>query len=333
MKSIPHVSVVIPTYNNVRYLQPALDSVFQQTYPDLEIIVVDDGSTDETPNLLESYANRLRYISQENQGSAAARNRGIQAANGKLIAFLDSDDYFLLPDKIAQQVACFQANPALGSVQTGWKIVNQLGETIRLVEPWHKIPELTLEAWIRWKPVRTSALMVRRHWLERAGGFDANLRQSHDVDLALRLAAMGCTATWLRQITCCYRQHDTNTTGHGPRQAKYVQAVLDKFFSRPDLPAHIRQLEPEVRYSTLVWIAWYQYYTGTPAEMTRYLQKSLAYTPNFPTETISNWLEHFHKFSTERGHNLNLQTLTASPEWQQATYTALAGHYASCSPG
>lgn len=326
---MPYVSVVIPTYNNVRYLQTALESVFQQTYSDLEIVVVDDGSTDTTPTLVESYQDRLRYIYQPNQGSASARNRGIKAANGKLIAFLDSDDYFLRADKIAQQVACFRNNPSLGSVHTGWRLVNQKGEKIRDVEPWHTIPELTLEAWICWKPIRTSALMIRHDWLEKAGGFDVNLRQSHDVDLALRLAVMGCTAAWLRRITACYRLHETNTTGNGIKQAKYLQAVLDKFFSRPDLSPHIRKLEPEIRYSTLVWIAWYQYYTGTPAEMTRYLHQSLAYTHNFPTETISNWLEHFAKFSAERGYPLNLQTLTDSLEWQQAIYTALSTSYKS----
>jgi glycosyltransferase involved in cell wall biosynthesis len=314
----PKVSVIIPVYNSPDYVGQAVESVLSQTYRDCEIIVVDDGSTDNTRTALEPYLDRIQYVYQDNQGSAAARNRGIRQAKGELIAFLDADDFFILPEKLAAQVACCDAQPSLGSIHTGWRIINQQGETLSEVEPWHKIPELNLETWLRWKPIRTSSIMIRRIWLERAEGFDVQLRQSHDVDLALRLALMGCEAAWLPQVTVCYRLHDRNTMRNALKQAQCVQAVLNKFFSRSDLPERIRQIEPQVRYSTLVWIAWYQYYTGHYPEMVKYLQESFSYTPYSAMETISDWSICFRNFSSDRGYRHDTYSLSNLPEWKQA---------------
>ena len=104
----PQVSVVIPAYNCAAYGGQAVDSVLHQTYTDWEIIVVDDGSQDDTRLILEQYGDRIRYIYQQNQGVSIARNRGIELARGEFIAFLDADDYFF-PDKIAAQIAVFAA--------------------------------------------------------------------------------------------------------------------------------------------------------------------------------------------------------------------------------
>jgi glycosyltransferase involved in cell wall biosynthesis len=95
----PKVSVIIPVYNSPDYVGQAVESVLSQTYRDCEIIVVDDGSTDNTRTALEPYLDHIQYVYQDNQGSAAARNRGIRQAKGELIAFLDADDFFILPEK------------------------------------------------------------------------------------------------------------------------------------------------------------------------------------------------------------------------------------------
>ncbi|MFS8117396.1 MAG: glycosyltransferase family 2 protein, partial [Microcoleus sp.] len=118
----PQVSVIIPAYNGDRYIVQAVESVFAQTYTNWEIIVVDDGSTDETHQVLQPYLDKIRYIYQENRGVAAARNRGIQEAKGEFIAFLDQDDFFL-PDKLAAQIALFRQQPSLGIVNSGWRLV------------------------------------------------------------------------------------------------------------------------------------------------------------------------------------------------------------------
>lgn len=313
----PLVSVIIPAYNSVRYIQKAIDSVLSQTYGNYEIIVVDDGSTDETRQKLSLYQTKIRYVFQENQGSAAARNTGIKLANGDLVAFLDSDDFWSMPEKLEKQVACFQDNPELGGLNTGWRIVDGVGQHLKTVQPWHKAPKLDLETWLKKKCVRTSAMMFRRSWLEKVGGFDPELRQSHDVDLILRLSLAGCETDWLKEETVCYRQHDSNTTKDSLKQARYIQAVLDKFFARNDVPDDISKQEGQIRYHTLVWIAWYQYNAGNLDEMAKFLQQSLDFSPYLRAENIAHWLDNFKRFTEERGCQSNIDSLTNSLQWQR----------------
>src|SRR4028119_1041930 len=236
--STPQVSVIIPAYNGDRYIAQAVESVISQTYKNWEIIVVDDGSTDDTRRALQPYVEKIRYVYQENQGVAAARNRGIQEARGELIAFLDHDDFFL-PDKLAAQVACFEAQPQLGIIHSGWRRVDWRGETLGDVEPWQKAPNLDLEEWVQWKPILLSAMMFRREWLERVGGLDTRFQQVCDLDLALRLTLMGCQSTWLHQITVCYREHDRNESRKTPLQAQESWTVLDQFLALPQIPQPI----------------------------------------------------------------------------------------------
>jgi|GEM_PF-735880 len=311
------VSAIVPVYNSSRYIQKAIDSILAQTYHNYEIIVVDDGSTDDTKAKLRQYGDKIRYIYQENQGSAAARNTGIKLAQGELVAFLDSDDLWSMPEKLAKQVACFESDPDLGGVNTGWKIIDGRGKHVKTVQPWHKAPKLDLETWLKKKCVRTSAMIFRREWLEKVGGFDPELRQSHDVDLILRLSLAGCKTEWLKEETVCYRQHGENTTKDSLKQAKYVQAVLNKFYARSDLPESIRKQEQKVRYHTLVWIAWYQYDADNLDAMASYLQKSLEFSPYLRAENISHWLTSFKKFSLDRGRKFEVNTLTNSFQWQQ----------------
>jgi glycosyltransferase involved in cell wall biosynthesis/Tfp pilus assembly protein PilF len=319
----PKVSVIIPSYNSNTYIEQAIQSVFKQTFADYEVIVVDDGSTDDTRSKLEHYRLKIRYIYQENQGSAAARNTGISLAKGELIAFLDADDYWLMPEKLEEQVAYFDQQASLGLINTGWRVIDQEGNKIKTVQPWHEAPELNLETWLRRKCVRTSAMMIRRKWLELVGGFDEELRQSHDVDLVLRLALAGCQSAWLKKETVGYRQHDSNTTLNGAKQAKYMEAVLNKFFAYCDLPESVTSMESKVRYHTFVWIAWYQYHRGDLDEMAKYLQKSLNYSSYLRVETLSNWIASFVDAAKARGYELDVDALTDSIQWQQLTAQAL----------
>src|SRR5438445_8234695 len=115
MGQTPSVSVVITTYNQASYIGPALDSVFAQSRPPDEVIVVDDGSTDETPERIAPYRDRLVYVRQANQGIAASRNTAIRCARGELLAFLDGDDIWE-PEKLACQVAAAVAHPQAGLI-------------------------------------------------------------------------------------------------------------------------------------------------------------------------------------------------------------------------
>ena len=312
----PRVSVIIPVYQGDRFLAEAIESVLNQTYTNCEIIVIDDGSTDNSRKVLEPYFQKISYIFQENQGVAATRNYGLKIAKGELIAFLDQDDFWL-PDKLALQVACFDAQPELAIVHCGWRRVDREGKPLGNVEPWHKAPNLNLEEWLQWKPILLSAMMFRREWLERAGGLDTRFQQVCDLDLALRLTLMGCQSAWLHQITVCYREHDRNESRKTPLQAQESWTVLDQFLALPQIPQPIRQLESHYRYYTLVWSAWRLYHTGYISEMVPYLEKSLSYTPYSLTKTVSDWLKSFMRYTSECGRELDVFSLSNSREWQQ----------------
>jgi glycosyltransferase involved in cell wall biosynthesis len=313
---IPRVSVIIPVYNCDRYIGQAIESVLGQTYTDYELLVIDDGSTDSTPEQVNYWSDRLRYIRQENQGVAVARNHGLQLAQGELIAFLDADDWFL-PDKLAAQVAMFDQQPQLGIVHSGWQRVSAAGDRLLDVKPWQTIPELTLESWLHWKPVLPSAMMFRRKWLLKTDGFDPRFPPAEDTDLVLRLSLMGCQATWLPQITTCYRQHDASAMHKGLPQARSLTAVMHHFFAQPSLPDSIRRLKPQILYSTWVWIAWYLYSTGHVVEMVNYLQQAWPHRPHAPIDTLISWAESFAAFSNSWGTEIDMDALCCLPEWQE----------------
>ncbi len=312
----PTISVIIPAYNCDRYIAQAVDSVLQQESCSYEIIVIDDGSTDSTEHILESYGDLLRYIKQENQGVAAARNHGIEIANGSFVAFLDADDYFL-PQKLARQAEILNKRPDLGIVHSGWQRVDHQGNKLLDVCPWEQIPELDLENWLRWKPVLPSAMMFRREWLQYVGGFDARFPPAEDTNLVLKLALKGCKTAWLREITVCYRQHESSAMHKGLPQARSLMAVTNDFFSQPTIPPKVRLMEQSVRHGTLVWIAWYLHHTGHPLEMREYLQEAWDYRPNSGIETLVTWVESFAEFARNWGVEFNVNNLTSSPEWQQ----------------
>ena len=313
----PRVSVIIPAYNAEKYLEEALSSVFAQTYTDYEVIVIDDGSTDSTREILAPYRERIRYVWQENQGVSAARNHGIYLARGELIAFLDADDLFL-PHKLQQQVAVFDKFPQLGIVNSGFRIINDAGNTRGEVKWWKDIPKLDYEAWLLYKPVLPSAMMFRRSWLEQVGGFDARFFAGEDIDLTLRMIARGCQAEWLSEITTCYRiHHQSVTRSNTVKQVQNTETMLDNFFSQPNLPEALKSLEQKSRYQSLVWIAWLLYNNGYLTEMAIYLNKSIQYTSYNWAELISDWTTTFTNCSQGLGENLDIVALINSAEWQQ----------------
>ena len=186
------VSVVIPTYNYGRFVRDAVDSALAQTYRDCEIIVVDDGSTDDTRALLAPYGDRIRYLYQDNRGLSAARNAGIRAVRGAYVAFLDSDDIWM-PAKIEAQMALFAANPDLGLVSCGGFTMDVDGDVsdTRFVRPAENdrnrgrvYRKLILGNFIS----GGSNAVVRRACLDAVGLFDERLRSAEDWDLWLRVA-------------------------------------------------------------------------------------------------------------------------------------------------
>ncbi len=181
----PLVSVIIPTYNRQNFLKEALDSVLAQTYRPLEIIVVDDGSTDGTPWIIPRYP--VKYVRGPRQGVAAARNRGILLSRGDFIAFLDSDDLWK-PQKIRQQIDFFERNPEAVAVQTE-EIWIRKGKRVNPRRRHRKPSGFFFDRALELCLVSPSGVMLRRKALFEIGLFDERFPVCEDYELWLRLAA------------------------------------------------------------------------------------------------------------------------------------------------
>lgn len=187
------ISVVIPAYNRASLISPALDSASNQSLRPNEIIVVDDGSTDETLLTVSSWITKnpeipVRVIRQTNQGANAARNNGIKEARGECIAFLDSDDYWL-PEKLAKQLELFGQNPNLGGVYCGTRTLDLVtGEKGPLIPRSYPSGNLVMQMLIGDVTAPTSCWLVRKKCFEEVGAFDKMLPARQDWDMWIRLS-------------------------------------------------------------------------------------------------------------------------------------------------
>lgn len=186
----PRVSVIIPAYNAAGCVRRAVDSVLEQSFQDLELLVVDDGSTDATRAVLAEYGDRLHLLAKQNGGPAAARNHGLQHARGEYVAFLDADDYWKT-GKLQRQVDLLDARPEIGFCSTATEVVDSAG---RPAGNWPCRPDagpLPDILFMHGTVISgsTSGVLARRHQIEAIGGFDPDLRGFEDPDLWIRLAA------------------------------------------------------------------------------------------------------------------------------------------------
>lgn len=189
--SNPLVSVVLAAYNAEQYIQQAVDSILQQTYPDFELIVIDDASTDTTPEILSTCADpRIKILRNEkNLGPYGAANRGISMARGEILARHDADDVSM-PERFAHQVAAFQANPNLVLVGSSYLIIDREGKTLDLT----LLPDTNEKLQKRLEHGNIfiqGATMFRRTAFEKVGGYREYFPVSQDYDLFLRLAEVG----------------------------------------------------------------------------------------------------------------------------------------------
>jgi glycosyltransferase involved in cell wall biosynthesis len=185
-KTAPLISIIIPTFNRGWILTEAIDSVLSQDFSDYELIVVDDGSTDNTSNIIDKYKESLIVIRQKNSGVSAARNRGITAASGRYIAFLDSDDFWL-PNKLTSQVNFFNTHPDALICQTE-EVWIRNGMRVNPKKKHKKPSGMIFEASLALCLVSPSAVMIQRRLFNKVGMFDENLPACEDYDLWLRIS-------------------------------------------------------------------------------------------------------------------------------------------------
>ena len=180
------VSIVIPTYNRSEFLKESIASVLDQTCRDFELIIVDDGSTDNTLEILSAYKNSIVTIAGKHEGPSAARNRGIRAASGEFIAFLDSDDLWM-PDKLLKQMDFFRSNPGAMVCQTE-EIWIRNGTRVNSRKIHKKYSGWIFEKCLPLCIVSPSAVMIHREVFNNIGLFDESLPACEDYDLWLRIA-------------------------------------------------------------------------------------------------------------------------------------------------
>jgi len=207
------ISVIIPVYNQAVYIAEAIDSAQSQTFRDFEVIVVDDGSTDETSQVLSQYGDSIRVIRQSNRGGAAALNRGIHAARGEWIAWLSADDAWE-PAKLEKQVQVIRQNPNVGIVYTDYLYVDAKGDTLsREHFPLPPTRRQTLLRLIRRCFVNGSSTLIRRGVFARIGLYDENDRLTPDWDFFLR-AGLVFDFAHIPEPLVHYRIHGAQTSAN-----------------------------------------------------------------------------------------------------------------------
>jgi glycosyltransferase involved in cell wall biosynthesis len=213
----PLVSVLVPVYNGERFLAEMLDSLFAQDLAALEVIVVDDGSTDRTAEIAQQFP--VRYVYQQNEGPSAARNAGLALAQGELIAFADADDRFP-PDKLSAQVRYLQKHPEVGCV---------LGRQEWIVEDGVDAPPLERDPIFgELGGIQLVTAMIRRDVLRSLGGFDPAFRFAEDRDLFGRMRENGVEIAVLPQVFLYKRVHGANATLSPPETHPLLRSLREK---------------------------------------------------------------------------------------------------------
>jgi glycosyltransferase involved in cell wall biosynthesis len=289
---LPLVSVIIPAYNCAEFVGEAVRSVMQQDYPRKEIIAVNDGSTDGTLSVLQSFGNEILVVDQPNGGAAAARNTGLRHAKGDYIAFLDGDDVWFA-GKLGVQVRYLEEHPHVGLVFTDWTIWPESRDP----RPFHRRPHLgkspsdemdpSQSGWIYSRllldcVLNTSTVLIRSAIVRKVGDFDQSLRNGQDYDLWLRISRIAEIHKLVAPLAV-YRHHGGNSTHH-PKPTNYAYVVVTRALARwgphgpdgrePDRAALRRRLA-----ALCFDFAYKHYWKGDPALARQSLIQCLRHRP------------------------------------------------------
>ena len=224
LKTVPLVSVIIPAYNGQEYIGAAIESVLAQTYRPIEILVVDDGSPASMAAAVAGFGPEVRYLRQENAGTASARNLGFRESRGEFIALLDQDDLWL-PGKLECQIPRFNEDPNIGLVAAWMEVFDSLtGEVKGTFRP---PGELDVHEMLRHGHPPVQTMVFRRSALEKIGGFDASLHGTDDWDINIRMAAQFRVVA-VGKILGRAREHASQQGRNGEQMYRNSMRVLDK---------------------------------------------------------------------------------------------------------
>jgi len=279
------VSIVIPTYNGARYLPEAIESALVQTYPYIEVVVVDDGSTDETAQLVAGYGKRVTYLRQDNAGPSVARNRGITASHGDFLCFLDSDDK-LRPEMVSALVA-HADDETVGVVYCGHYLTSPDGKVVGQSSLDGPSGDVFEELFRRGGLCVMHAAIVRRSAALRAGLFDIRLRQWEDYEFWIRVAKC-CKFKFVPAHLVEYRQL-MGSNGRDPlrrvRSVRVLRSLLRAWVASGEVPKHVeRQAEVHLHRARLQQIAqdaFLCYWAGDRSAAGRLALRAIAGGPRY----------------------------------------------------
>lgn len=239
---MPRVSITIPTFNSARFLGRAIDTALYQTYTDYEVIVVDDGSTDGTRDLVTQFGDKIRYVYQDNRGLSSARNLALSHARGEFIAYLDADDMWY-PGKLEKQVEFLDAHKECGFVHSEFALIDEADSVIHRrfnLETQRETPEgyCTLSL-LRQCHIRIPTVLERRACFERVGRFDGRLKACQDYLHWIRVAMEGMAIGYIAEPLVMYRRTANSLSSSSRRMAEDYLMIFETLSRESSLaPKH-----------------------------------------------------------------------------------------------
>ena len=301
---MPRISVIIPTYNRARFIGEAIQSVLDQTYPAWEIVVLDDGSTDDTAHVVAMFGDRVKYIYQDNAGESAARNVGFFASRGEWVSFLDSDDR-MLPHNLETLASLLAARPEV-AVAYGWyyymdehgQLSTRGGPKLRNEKPifygpeikvWpcgttlegHILPQLLLE-----ETMLMGSVLIRRACVEAVGAFDPAVHFQAHWNFFLRMAQAGYVYACCRQAVVGIRLHPGNRGQALDEMLASRLAILDRFFDETTLKLDLATVQLQAYYNAFTEFALLNYKRGHLEQGARCLNEALRYAQIRPSDLL-----------------------------------------------
>jgi glycosyltransferase involved in cell wall biosynthesis len=280
MSMEPRVSVIIPTYNRAEFIAETVESVLDQTYQNMETIVIDDGSTDNTRDVLRKYQDKIDYIYQDRSERSKARNEGFRHSKGDYIAFLDSDDVWL-PAKLEKQVQILDETPDMGLVYTDVEFIDEKGNVYDGEACWDTPARKVLYEDLMTHNVITgslSAIMVRRECLDKVGLFDESMTICEDLDLYRRIARYYKFHKIDLQLVKI-RIHRDNTQRNPSAMAKGWETTIHKILE--STPPEFEYYKYEATIKILSKIASLYRLDGRPHSFCAFCAKSILHRPNW----------------------------------------------------
>ena len=277
MMNNPKISVIIPVYNGEKYIEEAIESILAQTYKNVELIVINDGSTDKSFEKIKPYLTlqHIRYIEQKNKGTAAARNAGIRNSSGEYIAFLDHDDLWL-PYKLEHQVEYMRENPEIGLVHGKFAFIDKSGKSLQKKRKFIGISGMCFQDLFLLNRIGLVTVLIRRECIQKAGYFDEEIKFCEDYAMWLRISRYFPVGYIDRELSL-RRIHESNKSHNSIQQKTDTLKILKKMLQEfPDTWRIVGKQRVKERLFYLTYhLATLCFHSGRYREAVKYFLKAI----------------------------------------------------------